>query len=171
MTVANVLKLDEFRDRRLIRQGRSRAFVARDPMRARLFETASDYLANGTFDPLYVRGYGVPDAALAALTGTGVSDIPQTIGVNLLEQNAPNPFRPTTTIAYTVPRNDFVRLDVFDVTGRLVRELVGRAQPAGHHRVIWDGRDTAGRRVGSGVYFYRLATGDATETRRMVRMR
>jgi hypothetical protein len=140
-------------------------------MRTRLFETAGDFLANGTFDSLYVRGYGIPDAALAALAGTDVSRFAGAIGDDLLEQNAPNPFRPATTIAYTVPRGGVVRLDVFDVTGRLVRELVGRAQTAGRHRVVWDGRDMAGRRAGSGVYFYRLATGDVSETRRMVRLR
>ena len=47
---------------------------------------------------------------------------------------------------------------------------VGEVQAAGTHRVIWDGRDTAGRRAASGVYFCRLATGDVVETRRMVRI-
>jgi len=140
-------------------------------MRARLFETASDFLAQGTFDSLYVRGYGVPDAALAALNSTGVSTNPQTIGNTLLAQNAPNPFRPTTTIAYAVPRNGSVQLSVFDVKGRLVRKLVGQVQAAGRYQVIWDGRDMAGRRAASGVYFYRLVTGDMIETRCMVRMR
>ncbi len=140
-------------------------------MRTRLFETGSYFLAHGTFDPLYVRGYGIPDAALAALGGTDVSNIPQTIGANLLEQNEPNPFRPATTIAYAVPRNGSVQLSVFDVTGRLVRRLVGQVQAAGRYQVIWDGRDTAGRRAASGVYFYRLVTGDVIETRCMVRIR
>jgi hypothetical protein len=140
-------------------------------MRTRLFETASDFLVHGTFDSLYVRVYGVFDAALAALNSTGVSDIPQMIGAGLLEQNSPNPFHPVTTIAYRVQRSGIVQLDIFDVTGRLVRELVGRTQAAGRHQVIWDGRDMAGRRVVSGLYFYRLVTGDVNETRRMVRMR
>jgi subtilisin family serine protease len=140
-------------------------------MRSRLFETAGDFLANGTFDPLYVRGYGVPDAALAALVGTGLSDLASTTGRGLLEQNVPNPFLPATTIAYTVPRDGVVRLAVFDVSGRLVRRLVGAAQEAGRHEVVWDGRDAAGRRAAGGVYFYRLATGGVGETRRMVRLR
>jgi hypothetical protein len=140
-------------------------------MRARLFETASYFLAHGTFDSLYVRGYGIPDAALAALSSTSVSNIPQTIGGNLLEQNAPNPFRPATAIAYAVPRNGNVQLSVFDVTGRLVRKLVGQVQVAGRYQVNWDGRDMAGRRAASGIYFYRLVTGDVTETRHMVRIR
>lgn len=140
-------------------------------MRARLFETASDFLAHGTFDSLYVRGYGVPDAALAALGSTDLSSIPQTIRNHLLKQNAPNPFRPATTIEYAVPQDGSVQLSVFDVTGRLVRQLVGQVQAAGSYQVIWDGRDMAGQRAASGVYFYRLVTGDVTETRCMARIR
>lgn len=140
-------------------------------MRARLFETASDFLAHGTFDSLYVRGYGIPDAVLAALGSTGTSSIPPVTRGHLLEQNAPNPFRPTTMIAYSVPRNGGVQLSVFDVTGRLVRQLVGQAQATGRYEVTWDGRDAAGRPVSSGIYFYRLIAGDVTETRCMVHLR
>jgi subtilisin family serine protease len=140
-------------------------------MRTRLFETASDFLAYGTFDSLFVRGYGIPDAHLAALGSTSASNVPRTIGNRLLAQNEPNPFRPATTIAYAVPRRGSVQLSVFDVTGHLVRKLVGEVQAAGHYQVSWDGRDMAGRRAVSGVYFYRLVTGDVTETRCMVRIR
>ncbi len=139
-------------------------------MRARLFETASYFLAHGTFDPLYVRGYGIPDAALAALPTTDVADGVPAMEDGLLGRNAPNPFGPATTIAYTVPRDGIVQLDVLDATGRRVRALVGRPQAAGHHRVSWDGRDMAGRRVAPGVYFYRLVTGGVVETQRMLRM-
>lgn len=139
-------------------------------MRTRLFETASYFLAHGTFDQLYVRGYGIPDAALAALGGNDVLDIPQTMSDNLLEQNAPNPFRPATAIAYTVPGNGNVQLKVFGVTGRLVRNLVCEFQTAGRYKVVWDGRDMAGRRATSGIYFYRLVTGEVSEMRCMLRI-
>jgi subtilisin family serine protease len=140
-------------------------------LRDRLFETADYFLENGTFDPLYVRGYGIPDAALATFGPNGVWDIPPAIGSVLLEQNAPNPFRPATTIAYAVPRDGSVQLSVFDVTGRVVRHLVEEIQPAGRYQVAWDGRDMAGQRAPSGVYFYRLVTADVTETRSMLRIR
>ncbi len=86
----------------------------------------------------------------------------------VLRQNAPNPFNPSTTIAFDLERGARVRLDVVDVAGRRVRTLADRDVPAGLHQVAWDGRDGAGRPVTSGVYFYRMSAGGRTETRRML---
>jgi len=87
---------------------------------------------------------------------------------NRLEQNVPNPFNPTTLIKYEVASEARVSLVVFEVSGRRVRTLVARAQPAGRYQAVWDGRDEGGRAVSSGVYFYRLEAGAFTQTRRMV---
>ncbi len=78
------------------------------------------------------------------------------------EQNYPNPFNPQTTIAYSLPRDTQVRLQVFDVRGRLVRTLAEGAQPAGSHTVLFDGTGLA-----SGTYFYRLDAGGEVVTRTM----
>ncbi|HEX5133479.1 MAG TPA: FlgD immunoglobulin-like domain containing protein [Candidatus Krumholzibacteria bacterium] len=88
-----------------------------------------------------------------------------------LGQNAPNPFNPSTTIAFELRKSAWARLDVFDVGGRRVRTLVNGDLPAGRHEVVWDGRDGAGRSAASGIYFYRLRAGDRTETRRMVQLK
>ena len=80
----------------------------------------------------------------------------------------PNPFNPTTTIEYTLPRAGDTELVVFDVEGRRVRTLVNGFVPAGDHGVVWDGRDDAGIRVASGVYLYRLRAGGVVETKKMV---
>lgn len=93
-----------------------------------------------------------------------------------LRQNVPNPFNPLTTIAYGVPREHGkghvqVRIDVFDVKGRLVRRLVNGRQDPGVYTALWDGRDDSGRGVQSGVYFYRLRTGTQTESRKMLVLR
>jgi len=86
-----------------------------------------------------------------------------------LARNRPNPFNPRTEIDYTLPLRTPVTLRIFDVAGRLVRELVSEPyQEAGSHRAIWDGRNDAGRRVGSGVYYYRVDAGGWTETLPMV---
>jgi hypothetical protein len=82
--------------------------------------------------------------------------------------NVPNPFNPTTTIHYELPVAGHVKLDVHDVRGRLVRTLVDGPVEAGRRAVVWEGRDSDGRRVASGVYFYRLRVGSFVETRRMV---
>jgi hypothetical protein len=89
-----------------------------------------------------------------------------------LEQSRPNPFHPTTTICYTLPAADRVDLKIFDVAGRLVRDLQNDVLASeGRHRVAWDGKDTSGRMVSPGVYFYRLTVGGYTETKRAVLLR
>ncbi len=85
-----------------------------------------------------------------------------------LYANAPNPFNPQTAIRFDLPQAETVRLEVYDVLGRKVRALIQSDLPPGIHRVIWNGRDSRGRQVGSGVYFYRLEAGAYTQTRRML---
>ncbi len=74
-----------------------------------------------------------------------------------LGQNAPNPFNPTTSIPFAIPRDGYANLTIYDVSGRVVRTLVDRQVAAGTHAVTWDGTDAIGRNVASGVYLYRLA--------------
>ncbi|MEA1997591.1 MAG: FlgD immunoglobulin-like domain containing protein, partial [Gemmatimonadota bacterium] len=87
-----------------------------------------------------------------------------------LAQNAPNPFNPATTISYTVPEGSTgqVTLTVYDTRGRLVRTLVSESREAGAYSVFWDGTDEGGRRVASGLYFYRMRAGDFSKIRKMV---
>ncbi|MFQ5510416.1 MAG: FlgD immunoglobulin-like domain containing protein, partial [Candidatus Krumholzibacteriia bacterium] len=85
-----------------------------------------------------------------------------------LSQNFPNPFNPQTTIEYTVSAKAMVSIEIFDASGALVTRLDQGERDAGTHRAEWDGRDTAGRSVSSGVYFYRLMGVGGTGTRKMV---
>ncbi|MBD3368328.1 MAG: T9SS type A sorting domain-containing protein [Candidatus Eisenbacteria bacterium] len=88
---------------------------------------------------------------------------------NRLEQNAPNPFNPVTTVRFTVAREGSdVSLAVYDVAGRVIRVLAEGPHAAGEHAARWDGRDAAGRQCASGVYFYRLSVDEWTDSRRMV---
>ena len=73
-----------------------------------------------------------------------------------LAHAAPNPFNPSTTLRFAVPRDGAVRLAAYDVTGRHVRTLVDRRVEVGEHSVVWDGFDVAGRAAASGVYVVRL---------------
>ncbi|MBI2504645.1 MAG: ASPIC/UnbV domain-containing protein [Candidatus Latescibacteria bacterium] len=83
----------------------------------------------------------------------------------------PNPFNPTTQLAYQLPQAGEVELVVYGLTGQKLRVLVQGRQEAGFYQVEWDGRDKAGQSVSSGVYFYRLEAGSFRETRRMVLVR
>lgn len=98
-------------------------------------------------------------------TGVGNDALPNRFA---LLQNIPNPFNPTTVIAYDVPSASHVSLRIYDVSGQLVRTLVDEHRPAGHHTVRWDGTTTRGTQAATGVYFYRMTAGSFTSTRKMV---
>jgi len=88
--------------------------------------------------------------------------------VAILYQNFPNPFNMSTEIRYELQRSGRVNLSVFDINGRLIRNLADTHQEAGIRRVVWDGKDTYGREVSSGLYIYKLKTADHMEMKKMV---
>ena len=79
----------------------------------------------------------------------------------------PNPFNPTTELAFELTVPGTARLRIYDTAGRLVTTLVDGHQAEGRHEVTWNGRDAGGRQVASGVYLYRLESGKTVQTRRM----
>jgi hypothetical protein len=85
-----------------------------------------------------------------------------------LFQNQPNPFSPETRIAFDLPKAGPVELVIYSVNGRLIRRLVKDTREAGRHTASWDGRDDAGVKVGSGIYFYQLIAPGVEESRRMI---
>jgi len=79
----------------------------------------------------------------------------------------PNPFNPQTTIAFTLQRDQRVRIDVFSPTGVLVCTLARGIRSAGEHQITWNGRDTSNRTIASGTYIIRLATEDRVDARKI----
>jgi subtilisin family serine protease len=116
-------------------------------------------------------GYDTSDEVftIKPATGAGVEDVLPTVFA--LQQNWPNPFMGTTMLHFDIPKDVDVKLEVFDVQGRLVKALVDQPLPAGRYDIGWDGRDHQGHRVASGVYFYRIQAGQWNETKRMVIVR
>ncbi len=73
-----------------------------------------------------------------------------------LSQNFPNPFNPTTSISFGLPASGYVKLAVYNILGREVRTLVSSPMEAGSYQAEWNSTDNIGRKISSGIYFYRL---------------
>jgi hypothetical protein len=90
---------------------------------------------------------------------------------NLLLTNHPNPFNPSTTISYEVPRDAHTTLDIYNIKGQKVKSLVSGRHRKGIYTVEWNGTDIHGRQVASGVYLYHLAIEDISVVKKMVLMK
>ena len=86
-----------------------------------------------------------------------------------LFQNYPNPFNPTTTITYQLKEKGNVILEIFDILGRRINSIVNNVvQSPGQHNVVWNGLNSAGEKVSSGIYIYRLRAKDFISTKKMI---
>lgn len=88
-----------------------------------------------------------------------------------IAQNYPNPFNPETRIAFNVPKQAEIRLNVYNVMGQLVRTLAAGSYSVGQHEVMWDGRNDNGAPVSGGVYLYRLEGPGINVTKKMLLMK
>ncbi|HDZ12047.1 MAG TPA: T9SS type A sorting domain-containing protein, partial [Bacteroidetes bacterium] len=88
-----------------------------------------------------------------------------------LEQNYPNPFNPTTTIRFKLPNRERVWLAVYNSLGEQIRTLTLNTLNGGTHTIVWDGTNDIGKRVQSGLFFFRLQTKEGALQRKMVLLR
>jgi len=114
---------------------------------------------------------GTAESALAdGRTGAKSPEAPPEVAAPALPATiafhgaAPNPFTGSTELSFALPRESHVSLQVYDVSGRMVRLLAADRFAAGEHRLSWDGRADSGARLGSGLYFARFHAGSAQTT-------
>ncbi len=127
----------------------------------------------------YDRSYGVHNTKYAlrllykalGWTPLSVKTLPGMPTAFEMGQNYPNPFNPTTNIRFSLPKEAHVRLQVFDVTGALVKTVLDESISAGNREVTWDGLNTNGQRVASGMYIYRMQAGSFSMTKKMLMMK
>ena len=99
----------------------------------------------------------------------GTSPKPNTPGKTALIAPAPNPFNPSTTIRFTIRKSSYVSLSIYDIRGAVVKSFFqARFLPAGDYTETWDGRNAAGERLASGIYFVRLIASDHVQTRKVI---
>ena len=88
-----------------------------------------------------------------------------------LYPNFPNPFNPSTKISYDLAEDSHVEIEIFDMKGRLINNLVSKIQNSGKQYVIWNGVDYSGKNVSAGIYIYQLKAGENIFSRKMVLMK
>ena len=142
-----------------------KAFMKDDMDKQVVFEIASldredavvtlDYIAYDRDNNILASG-----AASIAVTAVPVE--------YTLHQNYPNPFNPVTTILYDLPENGFTEVVIYDIMGREVITLIRNEKTAGYHSIVWDRRNSHGRIVGAGMYFYQVRSGSFIKTRKML---
>jgi len=86
----------------------------------------------------------------------------------VLAQNYPNPFNPNTNIEFSLSEETNVKLSVYDLTGKIIKEIVNTQMQIGNHNIVWDGTRTDGVKVGAGVYLYKLQTDNFSESKKMI---
>lgn len=96
---------------------------------------------------------------------TVAMDIPTTYDI---QQNFPNPFNPTTTINYQLPKDSQVALVIYNMLGQEVKTLVEDNLDAGYYSVTWDGTDNFGKMIASGEYIYSITADDFNKNMKMV---
>lgn len=136
------------------------------------FATSLGYKLGGSLDQtaigishsdnykVYAGYWGGVETTTVFVPENTESSLPKTF---LLSQNYPNPFNPVTQIRYALPRDCWVRLEIYNILGQKVATLVDREERAGYKVARWDASSFS-----SGIYFYRLQTGNFVQTRKMI---
>ncbi|MBU2447125.1 MAG: ammonia-forming cytochrome c nitrite reductase subunit c552 [Bacteroidetes bacterium] len=103
----------------------------------------------------------------AILTGVEFenNDVPQTFE---LSQNYPNPFNPSTEIKFSVAKSENIKIAIYDAVGRVVKVMVNEMLSPGNYKLTWNGENTNGSKVVSGIYFYRFESSSFEATKKMV---
>lgn len=148
-------------------------FVATNAGKFEFYTTATDVAGNLENPPVG------PDAVTKVLQAESLPGEPgglkngdESIApVFALHRNMPNPFNPVTTISFSLPENQFVRLSIYGLDGREICSLVNETRGPGLHRVAWSGQNKQGLVVASGVYFCRLEAGNFKKIMKMTMMK
>jgi FlgD Ig-like domain len=121
----------------------------------------------GYLTAVYTGGFeSNPSYSFEFYVPTDVDDILPLI--TELHSNFPNPFNPATMIKFGLHEDQFVKIDIYNLKGQKIKQLINEQLPAGQHSVVWKGTDDSGKAVSSGVYLYKMHSGNYTKTRKMI---
>ena len=125
----------------------------------------SDVLFNGGPSSTMLVNFDLEQTVVSIDPKDTGSAVPQSFD---LAQNFPNPFNPETTISFALPEAGHTRLTIYNLLGQEIQQLVNQVMPAGSHQLVWNGRDSRGQKVVSGIYLYSLEAGSVRLTKKML---
>ncbi|MBN2280306.1 MAG: T9SS type A sorting domain-containing protein [Candidatus Marinimicrobia bacterium] len=140
-----------------------------DLMIGQVLPNSKEYNFKGIIDDVRIYNYALSVEDIEALyrVANAIHTDNQNIPENFaLMQNYPNPFNPVTTIGYQIPTAGNVRIEIFDLSGKLVETLVSDIKQAGDYSVIWNAQN-----VSSGIYLYRMQVGNYNSVRKCIRLK
>ncbi len=116
---------------------------------------------------------GTDDIFVTKISADILTDIKENYFDNLpsdfiLSQNYPNPFNPTTTIEFNLAAKSNVTINIYNLLGQQVEQLVNQEYSAGNHKVSWDGTTSNGTQAATGMYLYRIEADHFVETKKML---
>lgn len=117
-------------------------------------------------------GYSLYEIEVFNITTSDVNDTENNLPFNFsLSNNYPNPFNPSTKIEYSLPKASNVKIEVYNSLGQLVNVLENSFRNAGKYNLVWNGSNSIGNPVSSGIYFYRMSAEGFTLVKKMILMR
>jgi hypothetical protein len=133
-------------------------------------------LADGTYSYTISAIYGDYESshsnqAIIEIFGNTSAEENNLPSAHKLWRNYPNPFNPTTNIKFDIGESATVTIDVFNSKGMKLVTLLDEVKAAGNHSIVWNGKDSGGKAVSSGVYFYQMRAGDYHKTHKMILMK
>jgi hypothetical protein len=142
-----------------------------------IIETGNNYVASLPFSISNPKSIGINKVIVVTEDLEKISDPtievkysenPSIVSDYALEQNFPNPFNPSTTVRFSVPETNMVKITIYNALGERVRSLFLGEVEQGNHSVKWDGRDDSGRMVSSGMYIYKMTAGSFSDSKKMI---
>jgi hypothetical protein len=110
-------------------------------------------------------------AELSKLSGESLQSVQPPPHVLRIESNYPNPFNPETTISFSVPTDGKVLVTIYNIKGQKIKQLLNETMLTGKHAVIWNGTDSNGKSVSSGLYFAKIKQGNTHRIHKMMLMK
>lgn len=135
----------------------------------------SNFNFNGILDDIRIYDYALSREEVQNLFGTPTSVLENKNGLlprnNYLFQNYPNPFNGQAIIRFNLVKREFVKLEIYDILGKKIKDLINEELNAGIHSVSWDASNDNGKEVSSGIYFYRLILPGFVSSKKMILLR